>query len=108
MSPPSLTAASEPLDSGVRVRLSGELDIATAGRAEEELRRAEAGEPAVLAIDLGGLTFMDSTGLRLIVAAHTRARDAARRFVVVRGPDPVHRVLELTGLDGRLDVVESI
>ena len=78
MSQPSLTAASEPLDSGVRVRLSGELDIATAGRAEEELRRAEAGEPAVLAVDLGGLTFMDSTGLRLIVAAHSRARDADR------------------------------
>jgi anti-sigma B factor antagonist len=108
MAQPPLTAVAEPLDGGMRVRLSGELDIATAGRAEDELRRAEAGEPDVLAVDLAGLTFMDSTGLRLIVAAASRARAADRRLVVVRGPDPVHRVLELTGLEGRLEVVESL
>jgi anti-sigma B factor antagonist len=108
MAQPPLTAVAEPLNGGTRVRLSGELDIATAGRAEDELRRAEAGEPDVLAVDLAGLTFMDSTGLRLIVAAASRARAADRRLVVVRGPDPVHRVLELTGLDGRLEVVESL
>ena len=57
--------------------------------------------------DLAGLSFMDSTGLRLIVAAAARAGEAGRRFVVVRGPDPVHRVLELTGLD-RLEIASTI
>jgi anti-sigma B factor antagonist len=105
---PPLTATVEPLDEGLRVRLSGELDIATAARAEAELRRAEDESPSTIAVDLSGLSFMDSTGLRLVVAASARARDAGRRLLVVRGPDPVHRVLELTGLDARLNVVESV
>jgi anti-sigma B factor antagonist len=103
-----LTATSEPFEGGVRVRFSGELDIATAPRAEEEIRASEEQQPDTLAVDLSGLSFMDSTGLRLIVAAAARARDVGRRLIVVRGPDPVHRVLELTGLDSRLEIVESV
>ena len=103
-----LTATSEPFDGGVRVRFAGELDIATAPRAEEEIRASEEQQPGTLAVDLSGLSFMDSTGLRLIVAAAARARDVGRRLIVVRGPDPVHRVLELTGLDSRLEIVEAL
>lgn len=108
MSHSALLAQAEPFDGGVRVRLEGELDIATAPRADEALRGAEDGAPPVIAADLAGLSFMDSTGLRLIVAAAGRAHAAGRRFVVVRGPDAVHRVLELTGVDARLEVVDSI
>lgn len=105
---PPLTASVEPFEGGLRVRLGGELDIATAPRAEEELRRAEEQAPETLAVDLSGLSFMDSTGLRLVVACAARSREAERRLLVVRGPDPVHRVLELTGLDSRLEVVENV
>jgi anti-anti-sigma factor len=87
------------------VVLEGELDIATTPGAEEELRRVEMNGARVIVLDLRGLTFMDSTGLRLLVAADARARDAGRRLVVVRGPAPVHRVLEITGLDGKLEMV---
>ena len=108
MAAPPLTASVESFAQGLRVRFAGELDIATAPHAEEELRRAEESTPPTLAVDLSGLSFMDSTGLRLVVAAAARAREANRRLVVVRGPEPVHRVLELTGLDSRLDIVESL
>jgi anti-anti-sigma factor len=87
------------------VVLEGELDIATTPGAEEELRRVELNGARVIVLDLRGLTFMDSTGLRLLVSADARARDAGHRLVVVRGPEAVHRVLEITGLDGKLDMV---
>jgi anti-anti-sigma factor len=93
-------------DSGtVHVVLEGELDIATTPRADAELRRLEGEGASVIVLDLRGLTFMDSTGLRLLVAADARAREAGHRLAIVRGPGPVHRVLEITGLHTRLDLV---
>jgi anti-sigma B factor antagonist len=89
------------------IELDGELDIATTPTAEAELRRVEQGGVAVVVIDLRGLTFMDSTGLRLLVSADARARDGEHRLVIVRGPAPVQRVLELTGLDTRLEVIDD-
>ena len=58
-------------------------------------------------LDLSGLTFLDSTGLRLIVAADQRAREADRRLVVVKGPVAVHRVFSITKLDERLEMVDE-
>jgi anti-anti-sigma factor len=89
------------------VVLEGELDIATTPRAETELRRLEGENVGVIVLDLRGLTFMDSTGLRLLVAADARAREAGHRLAIVRGPGPVHRVLEITGLHNRLDLVDD-
>jgi anti-sigma B factor antagonist len=94
-------------DGAVRVALSGELDISSAPRAEEEIDRVEADHPAVLVLDLRGLAFMDSTGLRLIVSADARARDQGRRLAVVRGPEAVQRIFRVTRLDERLDMVDD-
>lgn len=90
-----------------RLVLQGELDIATSPQAEAELRRLEGEGAATIVLDLRGLTFMDSTGLRLLVAADARARESGHRLAIVRGPGPVHRVLEITGLHSRLDLVDD-
>ena len=63
--------------------------------------------PPTVVLDLSKLTFLDSTGLRCIVTADERARDAGRRVVIVRGPDPVQRVFSITRLDERLEIVED-
>jgi hypothetical protein len=42
-----------------------------------------------------------------MVSADARARDDARRLVVVQGPESVHRVFRITGLDDHLDIVET-
>jgi anti-sigma B factor antagonist len=89
------------------VVLKGELDISTASRLEEDLRRVEADQPSITLIDLSALDFMDSTGLRLLIAADSRAREAGRRLVLVQGNEMVQRVLRLTGLDERLEIVED-
>jgi anti-anti-sigma factor len=97
----------EELNGAIHVQLAGELDISNAAHAEEELRRAEERQPSVLVLDLSELAFMDSTGLRLVVSADQRAREAGRRLAIVQGPDPIKRVFEITRLAERLDIVAS-
>jgi anti-anti-sigma factor len=90
----------------VRVRLGGELDLTTAGEAERFLQEIEREEPATVILDLSALRFLDSTGLRLIIAADTRARREGRRLRLVPGPEAVHRVFRISLLDRRLEFVE--
>ena len=94
-------------DSAVHLLLTGELDISTAQRLEDDLRRVEAERPKLIVIDLQDLAFLDSTGLRLFIMADARAREEGRRFAIVRGNEMIRRVLRLTRLDERLNVVED-
>jgi anti-sigma B factor antagonist len=90
----------------VSLQLVGELDISNAPRVDQELRKIESEAPATV-LDLRGLTFMDSTGLRLIVTADARAREEGRRFALIRGPDSVDRVFRITFVDKRLEFVDE-
>lgn len=94
-------------DGLAHVVLTGELDLSTIDRLEQELARVEGAGPATVALDLTRLTFLDSSGLRVIVSADQRARRENRRFVVVRGPDTVQRVFSITRLDEQLDLVDD-
>jgi anti-anti-sigma factor len=90
------------------VALSGELDVAGAALLEHELARiGEDHDPQAIVLDLSNLGFMDSTGLRLVVLADARAREQQRGFAVVRGPDDVHRVFEITRMTTRLRFLDS-
>lgn len=84
------------------VALSGELDLATADGVEAELERVEASDAASIVLDLSGLTFMDSTGVRLLIQAYARSRADADRLTLLRGPAAVQRVMELSGVDALL------
>jgi anti-anti-sigma factor len=88
--------------------LSGELVFETARKVERELRNLEERKPNALAIDLSGLSMIDSTGLALVVSADSRARGEGRRLIVVEGPDSVQRVFRMTRLDDRLEMVASL
>lgn len=94
-------------DGLAHILLRGELDLSTVNKVQEELRRVEADSPPVVILDLSRLTFLDSTGLRCLVTADQRARDADRRVVLVRGPDPVQRVFSITRLEERLEMVDD-
>lgn len=91
----------------VHLVLRGELDLSTAEKVEGELARIERSEARLIVLDLSRLTFLDSTGLRLIVGADQRARQSDRNLTVVRGPATVQRVFSITKLDNRLDMVDS-
>ena len=90
------------------IALSGELVFETARKIERELRTLEERMPHTLAVDLSGLSMIDSTGLALVVSADSRARGEGRRLVVIEGPDAVQRVFRMTRLDDRLAIVPSV
>jgi anti-sigma B factor antagonist len=83
--------------------LRGELDLSTVPEAEASLLRlADESGDATIVLDLRELTFMDSTGLRFVLAANAQATQNHRPFAVVRGPETVHRVFRLALLEERL------
>ena len=87
---------------------TGELDLSGAAVLEPELDRLAAdAELAGIVLDLRGLEFMDSSGLRLVVLADMQAREAGRRFSLIRGDETVHRVFEITRMSERLDFVDE-
>lgn len=90
-----------------RLAFTGELDLANAARVEEELAEVERAKPAHVVLDLRGLTFMDSTGLRIVTSADGRARGEGRRLTIVQGPEAVRRVFAITRLDERLEIVDD-
>jgi anti-sigma B factor antagonist len=103
----SLQIASERRGDRLVMALSGELDLVNAPRWEEELVGIEADSPGTLILDLREVTFIDSTGLRAVIAADQRARSAGRRLVVVRGAEPVDRLFAVTELDQRLEIADD-
>jgi len=88
------------------VLLNGELDLSTASEVESALAGAEEKAPGLLVLDLRGLAFMDSTGLRVVLAADGRARRDGRKLEVVPGPPQVHRVFRIALLDRRIAFVD--
>ena len=105
--PGTLEVASRKDGTVAVVSARGELDLSGAAVLEAELERLAA-EPELgtVVLDMRELEFMDSSGLRLIVVADMQAREAGRRFALVRGSDTVHRVFEITRMSERLDFVE--
>jgi anti-sigma B factor antagonist len=91
----------------VVVSLDGELDLASVPLLESEIARAEVRDAAKLVIDLRGLQFIDSTGLRAIFEAHAGARERGQEFAVTRGSEQVQRLLSITRLGEHLPVIDS-
>ena len=92
-------------DCKVVIRMHGEFDLACAERFEAELDGALDGEPEALVLDLRGLQFMDSTGLRMLVTLNRTTTDDGIEYTVLCDEGPVRHVLRETGLDGVLPVV---
>src|SRR3979411_1542610 len=77
------------------VILRGELDIASAGRLEAVLLEVCADGTTAITLDLSGLTFMDSTGLRAVLLAKDLTDNRGCELSIIPGPGSVQRVFEL-------------
>jgi anti-sigma B factor antagonist len=88
------------------VRPHGDLEIATAGRLHATLNGIESAEHLVL--DLRGLSFIDSTGLHLLVTLHKRAQRDGFQLTLVAPAAPVEKAIQLCGLDETLPFVEIV
>ncbi len=98
-------AAVDSTEGSIVLRLQGELDMATAPGLARAMDTALDARPATLALDLSGLTFLDSTGICVLITACRRAGDQGCAFVLRSPCRPVLKALRLTGVD-RLMAVE--
>jgi anti-sigma B factor antagonist len=88
---------------GLVLNVAGELDLATAPRLRERLKRAlDAGADGIV-VDLTGVTFIDSVSLATLVAARTQLQPDGRLAIVATTPF-VLLVLQASGLDRVFDV----
>ena len=91
-----------------RVAILGEIDYETVDQIESRL--ASARDEHLLShliVDLSGTTFLDSAAMRLLVEAWRDARENGYRLSIVRAPEPVHRPMEIAGLQRFLPFVHS-
>jgi anti-sigma B factor antagonist len=87
--------------------MGGDLDLSKSSEFSRAIHRAESLEPGVLVLDLRRVTFLDSTVLREIVAAHVRADREGRRLAVAATSEAVRRVFRITLLEWRLEIVDD-
>jgi anti-anti-sigma factor len=85
--------------------LEGELDLATAELLEQAMEGVA--DDSMVVLDLEGLTFIDSTGLRGVLAALERCRGRGQEFAVTPGPQQVQRLLGVTGVGKHLRIVAA-
>jgi anti-sigma B factor antagonist len=91
-------------DDAVILVVEGEIDIATAPLLEQRLTEAEAGDAAQLIVDLDRVSFMDSTGLQVLVA-HTLSETNGRRIRLTPGSPQVQRLFTVSGMVDHLPFV---
>jgi anti-sigma B factor antagonist len=96
----------EPERSSVRVAPFGELDIATVDTLHDEIARLRETGFERIVLDLRGVRFLDSTGLRLVLELDAAARADSHEFRLIRGSDVVHRIFEVTQVAERLNFVD--
>jgi anti-anti-sigma factor len=89
------------------LELVGELDVAQEGPVREALKQVLDSQPESLVLDLSQLSFIDSTGIGIVIGLKKTTERDGVRLVICRGPLAVQRVFELTGLTSSLPFVPS-
>ena len=97
MNPEDMAFTLEAGDGVVRPR--GELDLATAGLVRAALQK-QAGEHGRVTLDLGGLLFLDTSGLRMVLETADASRREGFEFVVLPGVPEIQRLFDLAGVTG--------
>jgi anti-anti-sigma factor len=89
-------------EAGMVLKVTGELDLSTVPVLTESVERLQSGTKA-LTLDLSDLSFMDSTGLRLLIALDRRANQEGWKLVLIRPQqETAGAVLKATGADSAL------
>ena len=105
---PQLKVTEEDVDDQTHVlALRGELDVATVPRLADPLREAIAAGKTAVVIDLGELTFLDSTGLMVLLNALRRVVRQGGNLVIVCTNPTVLRLFDITGTAATFTVVDT-
>ena len=92
------------IDAGHLISVTGELDIAATPELSTVLLVAADAPGALVVLDLGGVSFIDSTALGTLLKAGEAIESAGKRLRVVCGEGPVRRLLEMTNLTNRFQL----
>ncbi len=103
----SPVAGTEERDGALVVRLAGELDLYNAHVVRTELIEAAERGPERLIVELSGVTFIDSTGLGVLIEARTRLANRSAFLLVGPGLE-TRRALEISGLVRHFAVHETL
>ena len=90
------------------VSVSGEVDLLTAPVLRERMTASIESNGGDVVLDLSGVTFLDSSGLGVILGAHRRLRERDGTLQIVATAPAVLKILTLTGLDKVFDVFDSV
>ena len=93
---------------GTTLDIAGELGMATAPELGARLQTVVDASAGHVTLDLAEVTFLDSSGLMVVVTAHRRLRAEDRRLIVRNPPKLVDRVFDLSGVGDVLDVQRPI
>jgi anti-sigma B factor antagonist len=91
----------------VRVCPFGAVDIGTAGQLRAQIEHVTASGARRVVLDLYGVTFLDSSGVHLVLDADAASRAQGWEFGLIGGPAHVQRVFDLTGARARLPFVTA-
>ena len=92
---------------GVSVCPVGDVDVATIGRLRERINEEMAAVADRVILDLRATTFLDSSGLHLVVDTDAWATRSGTEFVIIAGPPGVQHTFDVAGLSGRLPFVDG-
>jgi anti-sigma B factor antagonist len=86
----------------------GEIDVATSPLLRSELASVLARGPQSVTLDLDGVTFVDSSGLGVLVGALKRLREAGgEHFTVLNAQESVRKVFDITGLSPLFELSDA-
>jgi anti-anti-sigma factor len=104
---PPLKIATVRDDGALRIVAEGELDLASAPLLEQALLDAEQTDAQFILLDIDAITFIDSTGLRVLLEAHARSRRDGNRLRVTRGAPQARRLFNLARADQILPFTDA-
>lgn len=90
------------------LRLTGQLDVATAPQFRQELQEAQYGGATHVVLDLQALEFLDSFGLGVMIGGVKRARLHGVHFAVACASERIRRIFEVTGIDDALRLATTV
>ena len=87
--------------------LHGELDLLGAPLLQKEIESAEIEATGIVVLDLQDLQFIDSAGLRVILAAHERSQEHGNELALTPGSEQVQRLFTIAGVSEHLRIILS-
>jgi anti-anti-sigma factor len=105
---PQLSLTTSAHDCAVVVSVGGEVDLGTAGELSDYLVDAMRQAGPHLVLDLGDVSFMDSTGLKVLLATHKRVQLLGGHLALAAPGRSVRKVLAVTGLDQTFLVTDTV